>query len=131
MSTVAQQRAAVAAALNTLGTVDGVAVNVRSHPTVPSPVPGDGWVVAGPVKPADFTACWATLTAVLVLSQDEARAEILYDELAVPMVNAVTQTEGLHTTDVTLDPSFSITTGTSATPLYALALTLTLEVTDA
>lgn len=116
-----QARQAVADALSA---IDGL--NFRPHPTVAQPRTGDGWVVVTRLEPADFAATTATLTAVVILGADEAKAEQLVDDLGVPMLAAVTKAPDLNPADASLVQQ-ALVAGPTGT-LYALALTLTLEV---
>lgn len=117
--TLTEAREALAAALSA---VDGVTVAAR--PSAAAPQPGDGWVVLSRLAPSTFTACTATLTAVVTLGADEALAETLAETYAVALLDAAT-TGSLNPTDVSLEPQ-ALVGGTGV--IYALALTLTLEV---
>ena len=107
-----------------LSTVEGL--DVRARPTVLTPRAGDGWVVVTRLVPADFTSCAATLTAVVILGPEVARAEELLEMYGVAAVDAMTGSD-LHATDVSLEAQ-ALVAGTLATPLYAFALTVTLPV---
>lgn len=116
---LAEARAAVAAALSTVS-----GLTVRTRP-VATPKVGDGWVVVTRLAPAAFTACAATFTAVVILGADEAAAEGLLETYGVACIDAVTSR--LQAADVSLEAQVLLA-GTTSTPLYAIAVTLTLEV---
>jgi len=118
--TLTEARTALAAVLSTVEGLD-----VRARP-IPQPLTGDGWVVITRLAPADFRSCAATLTAVIILGPDPARAEELLEVYAVPAVDAVTSSD-LHAAEVSLEAQ-ALIAGTPATPLYAFALTVTLPV---
>ena len=113
-------RQALADALSVVSGVD-----VRPRPFKAAPKAGDGWVVVQRLAPSTFSACSATLAAVVVLSADETKAEELLDAQAVGLVDAVTSS--LNPADVSLEPQ-AVVVGQTAAPLYAAVLTLTLEV---
>jgi hypothetical protein len=121
--TLAEAREALAAVLSTVEGVD-----VRARP-IGSPVAGDGWVVVQWLVPADFTSCSVTLAAVVVLGADQARADEFLEELAVPLVDAVTSSS-LCPADVSLEPR-TVVAGQAATPLFVAVITLILEVARA
>lgn len=118
--TLTEARTALAAVLST---VDGLAVRARP---IPTPRAGDGWVVVTRLVPADFTSCAATLTAVVILGPDVARAEELLEMYGVAAVDAVTSSD-LHAADVSLEAQ-ALIAGSPATPLYAFVLSVTLPV---
>jgi hypothetical protein len=122
VSTLAEAREAVATALSTV-----VGVDVRARPWRSAGKPGDGWVNVTRVVPAGFVGAYATLSAVVILSADDVDAEASLDVLATTLMNAVTGSD-LNPADVVLEPA-TVPVGQSATPLYVLVLTLTLEVT--
>lgn len=121
MTSLAQARQAVATALS------GVSgLTVQPSPTVRSHRAGDGWVTAGRMTPADFSRCMVQLSAVVLLSPDEVKAEALLDELAVSMIDAVTSAT-IPTSDVALEPT-SLLVGNDSSPMYGAVLTLSTEV---
>lgn len=107
-----------------LSDVEGV--TVRPRPSKAAPKPGDGWVTVQRLAPADFTACTATLAAVVVLSADEAKAEESLETLGVALIDAVTDST-LNTADVFLEPQ-AVVVGQTATPLYAAVITVSVLV---
>jgi hypothetical protein len=112
-------RQAVADALNT---VAGLNVSARPKTAVRGL---DGWVTVGRVTPSTFTLCMATFTAVVLLAADELAAETLIESLTVPCINALTA--ALNTADVSVEPA-TVLVGNQSSPMYALTITLTLEV---
>lgn len=123
MAGLAQVRTDVAAAVQAVD----AALNIRTRP-VKNARPNDGWVIVERVAPATYTACEATLTAVVLLGStaDETKAEDRFEALAVALVDAVT-TGDLHPSDVRCEPA-TVLVGDPGVPMYALTLTLTLEV---
>jgi hypothetical protein len=123
VATISEQRAAIAAAIS-----PAAGMSVRTErPGIARA--GDGWVNLTRVAPSAFanTTCDATFTVVLVLGADERRAVELAATLSVPVINAVT-TGALHPDGVAIETAV-IPAGDSAPgDLYALILTLTLEV---
>lgn len=123
MANIAAQRAVLASVLSA---ASGMRVAVE-RPTLARA--GDGWVNVGKVAPSTFSAatCDCTFVAVLVLGSDERRAGELVASLSVPIVNAVTQGP-LHPDSVSLEPATLPAGDSSPGDVYALVLTLTLEV---
>lgn len=115
---MAQARQAIADAV---GAVGDYTAYVRP-PKNPRPL--DAWVIVNRVEPWDFRACMATFTVAILLSTDEVVAEDLYESDAVDLIDAVT---ALNVTDVALE-AISLAVGTNAAPMYALTLTLSMEV---
>lgn len=116
MST-ADARQATAAALSA---VPGV--TVAPYP-VRTPRTGDGWVVLVRATPETFGSSALTLTAVVVCGPDEVAAEKKADEWLVPLLDAASSLGG----DVVVE-TVSVAVGSTATPLYAITVTLTMEV---
>jgi hypothetical protein len=81
---LADTREAIADALST---VDGY--NVRPRPLHGRPVTGDGWINVLSVRPSteSFTGYMVQMTAVVVLSTDEATAEEHLEEDAVELLH--------------------------------------------
>jgi hypothetical protein len=105
-------------------TLSGVTnFEVRTRPVL-SPRAYDGWVVLSSIRPSDFRNCYATFTVLLILGSDETKAEQIFDENGTRLIDAAAS---LNATDITLE-SQALVVGNTATPLYALALTMTLEV---
>lgn len=123
MATIAEQRAAIAAAVS-LAAGMAVATERPTHPRQ-----GSGWVNLTRVAPSALSnvSCDATFSVVLVLGADERRAAELSATLAVPLVNAVTQ-GALHPDGVAVETALLPAGDVSPGDLYALILTLTLEV---
>lgn len=118
MATVEQTRADVAAAVNAADAT--LRVRVRS---VKTPRPLDGWVIVGRVFPGPYrTECVYTVLVLLAAEQD--KADERFSALAVPLVDALTKGV-LHPSDVAAEP---VTVLVGDAPMFALALTLTLEV---
>ena len=119
---LASARTALAAALST---VSGVTVTARPGRVTSNA--RDGWVTLSKLAPsAFFDRQSATLSAVVVLGADEVMAEELLDTLAPALLDAAV-TSVLAPADVFLNPQMLVT-GTTSAPLYALVLTLTIEV---
>lgn len=115
---LSEARQGIADALNTVGDLNVTTKAPRQPRT------RDGWVIVSRLTPAGYSACAAVFTAVVVLGSDQATAEGLMEELAIPIVNALTYSD-LHVYDVSLEPeSFVVDTS----QLYALAITLSMEV---
>lgn len=123
MASIAATRAALAEALTGLG---GLTVTTRQPGTVRAL---DGWVNVGPVRPSPHSvaSCDATFTAVLALSADRRVAEDLVDALSVDVLDAVTK-GALHPDGVSLEPAEIPAGDVAPGSLFALVLTLTLEV---
>jgi hypothetical protein len=122
MGTISERRADVAAALNTIG-----GITVTDHPVTNNVRPGNGWVNVIRLAPADFTASAATMQAVVILSPDPVKADEMFDDLGVQLVDAVT---GLgDVADVSAEPMILVADGTVPGNLYAIQLTFLLEVT--
>jgi hypothetical protein len=107
-----------------LSEIDGLTVRPRMPPKAPKP--GDGWVTISRMSPADFTASKVTFVTVIVLGADSVSADALLEEWSIDIIDAVTKTSSLYTTDVELEPITLVTEGGGAT--YALTLTMTTEV---
>lgn len=122
MASIAQQQDAVAAAVTALGTF-----TVRSEPPVQAKA-GDGWVNIGQVTPGStLTTCDCTFVVVLIIGSDARQAAKQLRTLPVQLVNAVT-TGPLHPDGVTVEPAELPAGDVAPGSLYALVLTLTLEV---
>jgi hypothetical protein len=113
-------RAAVATALST---VSGFTVAAR--PSRSAPRAGDGWVTVTRIAPSTFTQSAVTMTAVIILGQDETLAETSLETSATALIDALT--DSLNVTDVFMEPQ-QIILDTNGSPLYVLALTFTMEV---
>lgn len=122
MANIAAQATTLAAVLSAVG-----GLTVRTERPVQAKAL-DGWVNPGKVTPGmSTTTCDCTYTAVLILGADERKAAELVASLSVPIINAVT-TGPLHPDDVSLEPIILPAGDVSPGDLYALVLTLTLEV---
>lgn len=122
MASITQTQADLAAAL---AVVTGGAV--RTLPAT-SPRAGDGWVNIGRVVPGSrVTTCDCTFVAVLVLGSDAARAAEQIRTLPIALIDAVT-TGPFHPDGVTVEPAELPAGDVAPGSLYALILTLTLEV---
>ena len=122
MATISEQRAAVAAALNTIG-----GITVTAHPVTNNLRPGDGWVNVTRIAPSDFSASAATMAAVVALGPDPVASDALFDTLAVQLVDTITDMGGV--TDVSAEPLLLVADGTVPGNLYAIQVIFTLEVT--
>lgn len=119
---LAAARTALAAALSV---VPGATVSAR--PGRLAPVAGDGWVTLSRLAPGQFfDRHAATLSAVVTLGPDEVKAEELLDTLAPALLSAALAST-LAPADVSLNPQLLVI-GTTSAPLFALVLTLTIEV---
>lgn len=90
---------------------------------------GDGWVVLDTIGTSDFQGeATATLIGYVVLGSDERKADELADELTVPMLKVG---EGMAAFNITVRP-IAIIAGEATSPgsIYALALTLTKEISS-
>jgi hypothetical protein len=122
VATIAEQRSLLASLLTGVG---GLTVRAE-RPTQPRT--GDGWVNVSRVVPGlSVTSCDCTLVAVLVLGSDERKAGELIATLSVPIVNAVTRGP-LHPSDVGIEPATLPAGDSTPGDVYALILTLTVEV---
>lgn len=122
MASINEQRALLASVLSG---VSGLSVRTE-RPTQARA--GDGWVNVGRVAPGlPTTACDCTFTVVVVLGSDERRANEMLATLSVPIINAVTQ-GALHPSDVGLEPATLPAGDSTPGDVFALILTLTLEV---
>lgn len=120
MKTITTAREALAAALSA---IDGLAV--RPRPGLKNPRPGDGWIIAGKITPAGYTDATVVLTAVIVLGQDQASAEDLYETWAVDALDTATKITDMPVADAAAEPG---TLPTEGAPLYGFTITLTTEV---
>lgn len=119
MTTIAEARQEIADALSAIDTL-----NVQPKP-IRNPRANDGWVIVSRMTPSRFGGVhMATFLVVIMLSADEVTAEARLDELSSDVLNA---TADLNTTDVVLEPA-EVMVGQQSTPLYALTLTLSMEV---
>lgn len=121
MASLVETRDALAAAVNAVD----ASLRVKTR-TVKTPRADDGWVITGKLTPATYAACDAVLIVLVLLGADETRSQERFDVLAVPLVDALTK-GALHPQDVTCEP-VTVLVGEPAVPMYALTLTLTLEV---
>jgi hypothetical protein len=121
---LADTREAIADALST---VDGYNVRPRGIPPVPKT--GDGWITVLSVQPSteSFTGYMVRMTAVVVLSSDEAKAEEILEEDAVELLTAIIEADEINPADISLEAQ-ALFTGANQAPLYVAALALTLEV---
>lgn len=118
MASLTDSRRSIADCLKTAG------FNVSPRPLIQAKGM-DGWVTIGRLEPHTFGQSLVTFTAVLLLTADEQAAELLVEQYAVAVVNAVTST--LNAADVVAEP-VTLVVGQANTPMYALTITLTLEV---
>lgn len=122
MASITAQQTALADVLS-----DAFGGDVRTEP-VTSPKALDGWVNIGKVVPGStMTTCDCTFTAVLILGSDARKAAESLRTLPVAIIAAVT-TGALHPSDVSLEPVTLPAGDVAPGELYALVLTLTLEV---
>lgn len=121
MASLVATRDALAAAVNAVD----ASLRVKTRP-VKTARADDGWVIVGKVTPSTYVACDVTFVVLVLLGADEARAEDRFGALVVPLVDALTK-GALHPQDVTAEP-VTVLVGEPAVPMYALTLTLTLEV---
>lgn len=123
MATIAEQRAAVAAALSGVTELD-----VRPAGPVKSPKAGDGWVVVGDVTPAGYRSWDAPLTGLVVLGSDLVKAEALADEWTLPALAALDSAADLLFSDLTARREQLSAGEASAGALFVLTISLTVEV---
>lgn len=123
MSTLAETRTAIAAAVNA---VDGL--NVKAYAVTNNVRPGDGWVTSPVLGVAGFEAAAAEWDVVVVLGTDPTKAEQRFDELAVAVLDAAA---ALDAADVRVAPQLLPAGDVTPANLYTLVLTLTTEVTSA
>lgn len=123
MATLAETREDIALALNS---VPGL--NIRPR-TFKNQKANDGWIIVNRLETgATFATQTATFTAVILLSADEYKAESRMEELAVPLIEAVTKTDLFRASDVALEPVV-VPVGESPTaPFYALTMNISVEV---
>lgn len=117
---IADARTALAVVLSGVGTF-----NVRPRP-LKAPRTFDGWVIVTRVVPSDFASAACTLTAVLDLGADEAKAEELFEAYIVDALTAVTKTDQFNAYDVQAVADIAQIADGGAH--YVIALTLTTEV---
>jgi hypothetical protein len=123
MASIRDQQAAVAAAL----TATGLGFTVGTVPATPVRA-GVGWVNVGRVSIGQMLrTADCTFTAVLVLGDDDRKAAEFLAASSVPLLNALT-TGALHAGDVTVEPVTLPAGDVEPAALYALIVTLTLEV---
>ena len=107
--------------------LSGLGGSVRTEP-VTSPRAGDGWVLIGRVTPGStLTTFDVVLTGVLVLGSDQRAAAVLLRTLPTNVVRALTTGE-LHPQDVSVEPAELPAGEVASGPMYALIVTLTVEV---
>lgn len=121
MDTLAGTRDRIAEVLSSIEDL-----NVRARVAPKTPRLGDGWVTIGRIVPADFTMSRVTYVVVITLGADAAAADLFFEEIAVDVVDVVTKSDGLYTTDVALEPVTLVTEGGGT--VHALTLTLTTDV---
>lgn len=127
--TLPQAMQLIADAIDGLAAAGGFTVRAQAHqPAGPDRRPGDAWVVPPRVAPASFALARAELEAVVVLSSDPARASVLFAELAVPVLDAVTRIDGLPVADVEITPQSLLAGDAVSGALYALVINATAEV---
>ena len=107
-----------------LSAVDGL--NVHAAPPVRNPRPGDGWVVVQRMTPQDFRRFGVTLLVAIVLGQDVASSEELFNTLAMDTIDAAYGVQGLPVADVVLETDSVVLDGGS--PLNIATLSLVTEV---
>ena len=123
MASITQQQTALASLVS--AALPGFTVS--TEPLVQARA-GAGWVNIGRVVPGStMTTADCTFTVVVVLGADQRKAAELLRSLPVPLLNAVT-TGALHPDDVAIEPVTLPAGDVSPADLYALVLTLTLEV---
>lgn len=125
MSTLAETRTALAAVL---AAVDSDLTVYETQPK--SAAYGDTWLTVEGIDPGDFNETYAvSYTAVVILGTDLTKAETRFDTLAPALVAAVL---GAGAWSVKAD-AVAVQIPSSSTPaaLNAIALSLTVEVTDA
>jgi hypothetical protein len=127
--TLPQAMQLIADAINGLAAAGGFTVRAQPHQSAgPDRRAGDAWVTPPRVTPATFGLARAELETVIVLSADPTRASGLFAELAVPVLDAVTQIDELPVADVEVTPQ-SLLAGDAATgALYLLVVNATAEV---
>lgn len=122
MASITQTQTDLAAAL---AAVTGG--TVRTLPAS-SPRAGDGWVNISRIVPgSSVQACDCTFVAILVLGSDAARAAEQIRTLPVALIDAVT-TGPFHPDGVSVEPAELPAGDVAPGSLFALILTLTLEV---
>ena len=102
-------------------------VAVTAHPVTNNVRPGNGWVDVTRIVPDGFEDLAVTFQVVVILSPDPASALVRLDELAGPLMEAVTTGLG-GVTDVVIEPLSLLSTGQPPGTLYAVQTTFTMEV---
>lgn len=121
--TLAGARQALADVLSSL---DGIGT-ATPRPATKTPRYGDAWVVMRELAPARFGGvCSVQLVGVVCLGADRARAEQHVDDLAVPLLNAVT--EAIPASGVLVEPGELTVPDTQTGSVFILTVTLTTEV---
>jgi len=125
MADLTQTRTDLAAAVQA---VDPATLRIRPSSTVKHPRPNDGWVIVERIAVGQtYLRFNVTFTVVILLTADEVKAEQRFATLATQLVTAVTA-GALHASEVAAEPVIVLVGETTPAPMYAIALTLTLEV---
>lgn len=102
-------------------------IRVTSHPVTNNTRPGDGWVNVTRIVPEGYEDLGVTFQVTVILSPDPVAADTRLDELAGPLMEAVTT--GLSgVTDVVIEPLALVSTGNPPGTLNAVQITFTMEV---
>lgn len=123
MTTIAARRIEIASALSAVG-----GLTVKARPVTGNLKAKDGWVTVGKIVPHDFATSLAEFTAVIALGSDPVLAETSMETLAIGLLDAVT---ALAVTDVSIEPQLLVGGETTTGNIYILALTFSMEVTNA
>lgn len=84
----ATTRASLAAAVNTIGSIEGL--KIKGHAKKPSVQgPGDSWAIIGGYIPGRARTVAVQWRLIVLLGQDEERAERVFSELFWPVADAV------------------------------------------
>jgi len=123
VASIRDQQLAIAAAVSAAS----LGFTVSDLPPT-QPRAGVGWVNVGRVTIGQtLRTADCTFTVVLVLGADARKADEQLTILPVPLINALT-TGALHAGDVAVEPATLPAGDVSPAQLYALFVTLTLEV---
>lgn len=126
MTTIAEARAALAAAVSTVVWDDPQTVACKPHPVPGNVRPGDGWVTVGrSTFGLTYRDIRVPLSAFVSLGSDEPFADARVDELVVPLLKSVAD---LYAADVSLEAQQIVTQGGGV--IFALALSATFDLSS-
>lgn len=126
MTTILEQRTALAAAVSTVEWAPGELVRCKPHPVPGNLRPGDGFVTVGRATYGEtYRDYRVPLSAFVILGSDEPKADAKLDELVFPLLGCITD---LYAADVSVEAQQIVTKGNGV--LFALALSATFDLSN-